>query len=111
MVAAGTNLSLLTPTVGVLQNLRIQLGRAVPLYFDSRSTVFVVSSDTSVKKSAWLIRRVDVLQEAVEHGSIQPIHISERDMAADPFTKYLSLHVWIRHMHFVLNRLGSLPGG
>ena len=109
MVAAGTNLSILTPTVGVLQNLRIQLGAAVPMYFDSKSTVYVISSDASVKKSAWLIRRVDVLAEAVAQGAVQPIHIPECDMAADPFTKYLTLHVWLRHMHFVLNKPGELP--
>ena len=81
-------------------------GRAVPLYFDSRSTVFVVSSDTSVKKSAWLIRRVDVLQEAVEHGSIQPIHISERDMAAD----HLGRVRGSRRLHFEgFHLLGLLP--
>ena len=29
---------------------------------------------------------------------IQPVHISERDMAADPLTKYLTHGVWARHM-------------
>ena len=53
-----------------------------------------MKSDTAVKKSVWLLRKVDVLQEAVQHGDIEPLVISERDMpsdmAADPFTKYLT---------------------
>ena len=109
VVAAGTNLAVLTPTVGVLQNLRIQLGRPVVFYVDSASTAFVVRSDTSVRKSAWLIRRVEVLQEACAEGFLQAQHIGEGDMCADPFTKYLVVGVWARHMHYLLNKVGDLP--
>ena len=49
-----------------------------------------------------------MLQEAVQHGDIEPHVISERDMAADPFTKYLTYEVWKRHMHYVLNFPGSI---
>ena len=55
-------------------------------------------------------RRIVVLQEAVELGEIVPIHISERDMLADIFTKYLKLHVWQRHMNYLLNDRISTPG-
>ena len=50
-----------------------------------------------------MARRVIVLHEGVGMCEIIPIHISERDMAADPFTKYLKLEVWGRHMRYVLN--------
>ena len=43
------------------------------------------------------------------HGIIEVHHIPERDMAADPFTKYLPYNVWARHMHYVLNLPGPLP--
>ena len=36
-------------------------------------------------------------------------HLTERDMAADPMTKYLTYGVWSRHMHYVLNKMGPLP--
>ena len=110
VVGAGTNFSLLVPVSGVLQELRIRQGKPVPFYLDSTTTVFVSTSDTAIKKSVWLIQRVAVLeQDGVTHGEIQPIHISEKDMAADPMTKYLTHGVWSRHMHYILNKNGPLP--
>ena len=50
-----------------------------------------------------------MLEDGVVHGDIEPIHISERDMVADPFTKYLIFAVWYRHMHYALNYYGMLP--
>ena len=58
---------------------------------------------------SWLIRRAAVLEDGVTHGMINPIHISEKDMVADPLTKYLPYDVWSRHMHNLLNKLGPLP--
>ena len=109
VVGGGTNFSLSLPVGGVLQELHIQLGASVPFYLDSSTTVFVASSDTAIKKSVWLIRRAEVLTEGVSEGEIKPIHISERDMCADPFTKYLPYAVWTRHVHYYLNRDGPVP--
>ena len=50
-----------------------------------------------------------MLEDGVMHELIAPIHISERDMVADPMTKYLPHAVWIRHVHYVLNKIGNLP--
>ena len=63
-----------------------------------------VWSDAAVKKSVWLSRRAAVLHEGTAAGEILPLHIGERDMAADPSTKYLTYAVWHRHMHYMLNR-------
>ena len=109
VVAAGTNFNLLTPVIGLLQELHVQCGAIVPFYLDSATTVFVAKSDTAVKKSVWVIRRAAVLEDGVVHNMIEPIHLTERDMAADPFTKYLTFEVWSRHMHYVLGRNGALP--
>jgi hypothetical protein len=109
ITAAGSNYNAMVPSAGVLQELHILCGARVPLYLDSASTVFVAKSDTAVKKSVWLIRRAAVLEDGVVHGELEPIHISERDMVADPFTKYLVYAVWIRHMHYALNYKGELP--
>ena len=103
VVAASTNLNLLVPVSGVLQEMRIRKGAKVMFYLDSKTTVFVAKSDTAIKKSVWLIRRAAVLEDGVANGEIEPIHISEKDMAADPFTKYLTRDVWLRHMAFALN--------
>jgi hypothetical protein len=109
VVGGGTNFSLVVPVNGVLQELRIRRGMATPFYLDSSTTVFVATSDTAIRKSIWLIRRVAVLEDGVTHGEIQPIHITERDMAADPYTKYLTYGVWARHMHYILNKMGAMP--
>ena len=92
-----------------MQEVRVRLGASVPFYLDSASTVFVAKSDTGIKKSIWLIRRVAVLEDGVVNNEIEPIHISEKDMVADPFTKYLPYHKWNRLMHYALNREGPLP--
>ena len=84
-------------------------GALVPFYLDSDTTVKVGKSDTAIKKSVWLIRRATVLEDCVVHKMIEIFHLTERDMVADPFTKYLTYGVWIRHMHYVLNLLGPLP--
>ena len=74
---------------GALQELSIRQGRATTTYFDSFSTVFVATSDVAPKKSVWLARRIKVINEIVEQGEIAPVHIGERDMAADSCTKYV----------------------
>ena len=91
------------------RELHILCGACVPFYLDSDTTVKVAKSDTAIKKSVWLIRRAAVLEDCVVHGIIDVYHISERDMVADPFTKYLPYNVWIRQMHYALNLPGPLP--
>ena len=54
-------------------------------------------------RHGWLKRRIVVLQDAVDLGEIVPIHISESNMVADIFTKYLKLVVWLRHVAYLLN--------
>ena len=110
VVSGGTNVNHVIPVNGVLQELSIRLGMATPYYLDSRSTTFVASTDIAVRKSVWLQRRADVLQEAVEYHEIRPIHISEADMVADHFTKYLPTSVYVRHKHYLLNLPGDPPG-
>ena len=70
--------------------------------------MFVSNSDSAVKKSVWLTRRVKVLSEVTAAGEVQTIHIPEANMVADPFTKYLPYAVWARHMRYALNT--NAPG-
>ena len=108
-VSAGTNVNLLVPIAGLLQEFSILQGALVPFYLDSDTTVKVGKSDSAIKKSVWLIRCAAVLEDCVVHKMIEIIHLTERDMAADPYTKYLTYGVWARHMHYVLNLPGPLP--
>ena len=109
VVGGGTNFSNVVPVNGLLQELHIRRGSITPFYLDSKTTVYVSMSDTAIKKSVWLIRRAAVLEDGVVYKEIKPIHISERDMVADPVTKYLTYPVWNRHMHYLQNRLGPVP--
>ena len=106
VVSAGTGYTIMCPIAGVLQELRIHLGLPVPFYLDSKSAVCVATSDTAVRKSAWLLRRVAVLEDGVKHGEITPLHINDPHMAADILTKYLPYPTWIRHTGYMIN----LPG-
>ena len=109
VVAGGTNLHHVYPVNGLLQELGVRLGMPTPFYLDSISTCFVASSDKAVKKSVWILRRIDCLTEGVEYDEIVPLHISEADMVADPCTKYLTYAVWIRHVHYMCNMSGDPP--
>ena len=102
-------LNLSIPISGVLQELGIQRGLPPPMYFDSATTVFVAKDDTAVKKSVWIIRRAKVLQEGVVYGEMVPVHILEKYMVADPFTKYLPFPVWSKHRAYLLNMRETLP--
>ena len=88
---------------GVLQELHIRCGDATPYYLDNTATLFVANDDAAAKKSVWLARRLTVLHEGVSCNEIEPIHIGESEMVADPFTKYLPYAVWVKHMNYLLN--------
>lgn len=83
--------------------------RAADQYLHSSAscTSLQLQRDVAIKKSAWLTRRALVLNEGVNQGEIVPMHISERDMLADPFTKYLVYAVWSRHMDYLCNRANA----
>lgn len=54
-------------------------------------------------------RRVAVLEQAVKHELVEPLHVSKQDMVADPYTKYLPLQVYQRLTHYANNYRGPLP--
>ena len=64
----------------------------------------MAEQDSAIKKSVWLRRRALVLQEGVELDDITIYHIHESCMVADPFTKYLTYHVWRRNIEYALGR-------
>jgi len=91
------------PVNGLLQEVHVRLGNVTPYYLDSKTTLFVANDDQAARKSVWLARRVAVVHEGVKFSEIEPHHVPERDMVADPFTKYLAHKVWSRHMDYLLN--------
>ena len=109
VVAAGNNLHAVVPQNGLLQEARVRQGKRTPYYLDSSTSVLVAKTDTAVKKTVWLQRRAVVLQEGVMFDEIEPLHIPEYNMVADPFTKYLTFAVWDRHMWYVQNEKRAQP--
>ena len=80
---------------------------AVPIYVDSESTLLCATSERSVKRSLWTIRRIIVMHEAVERKLADIIKIGEAHNLADLFTKYLKHKRWLEHITLLLNP--SLP--
>ena len=109
VLAAGTIMHKMVPLRGLLTEWRIPQELPTPLYIDSASTVFVAQSRGAVKKSAWIRRRAEVLQEAFDLGECMPIKIEEYNNIADPQTKYLTYKVWMRHLHYTHNLEGEPP--
>ena len=109
VLAAGTIMHKIVPIRGLLTEWRIAQERPTPIYIDSASTVFVAQSRGAVKKSAWIRRRAEVLQEAFDMGECDPIKIEEYNNIADPQTKYLTYKVWMRHLHYTHNLDGEPP--
>ena len=103
LTSGGTNVDQTVPLNGLLQELRIRLGKATPFYLDSSTSVFVSTNDKAAKKSIWMQRRAIVLQETVKFGEVRPIHIPDPLMVADAFTKYLTCSVYFRHMAYIHN--------
>lgn len=109
MAAAGTLHTCVIPINGILQEIGIRRGRPCPFLLDSGSVVFSITSDKSVRRSTWLLRRAAPLQEAEQTSQIAPLKVRERDQVADPYTKYLKLDVWLRHFHVICNAKGDPP--
>ena len=80
-----------------------------PVYIDSSSTTFVASNRAAPKKSTWVRRKSEELNECHELGESVPTKIDECDNFADPQTKYLTTKVWLRHLHYTHNISGEPP--
>ena len=69
----------------------------------ARGTIFVATNRSAPKKSTWVRRKTEELNECYEQGESDPQKIDECDNFADPQTKYLVGKVWARHLHYTHN--------
>ena len=97
------------PARGLLQEARVPQERATPIWIDSASTIFVATNRSAPKKSTWVRRKTEELNECYEQGESDPQKIDECDNFADPQTKYLVGKVWARHLHYTHNLEGEPP--
>ena len=109
VVAAGTCVNYGIPINDVFQEISVRLGEPTPFWLDSQSTLLMATSDVSVKRSAWISRRVDVIADAVKHNEIAPHKCGDPDMLADGDTKYIPTSKYIRMNHVKLNMDGDPP--
>ena len=109
ITAAATVMHRMIPVRGVLQEARVSQENATPIYIDSSSTTFVATNRAAPKKSTWVRRKSEELNECHELGESIPIKIDECDNFADPQTKYLTTKVWMRHLHYTHNMPGEPP--
>ena len=79
---------------GLLHELGILQLAGTPLNIDSQSAIYVATNESSVRRSVWIQRRVEVMQEASELGEIQPRKVDRALNRADIFTGYRTYRVW-----------------
>ena len=109
ITAAATVMHRVVPARGLLQEARVPQERATPIWIDSASTIFVATNRSAPKKSTWVRRKTEELNECYEQGESDPQKIDECDNFADPQTKYLVGKVWARHLHYTHNLEGEAP--
>ena len=66
--------------------------------------MYVASSNASVRRSAWITRRVKVLREGESEGEIKPMFTPGTEMVADVNTKYLGYAQWLKLVSIMLNK-------
>ena len=69
----------------------------------------MATNRSAPKKSTWVRRKTEELNECYEQGESDPQKIDECDNFADPQTKYLVGKVWARHLHYTHNLEGEPP--
>ena len=69
----------------------------------------MATNRSAPKKSTWVRRKTEELNECYEQGESDPQKIDECDNFADPQTKYLVGKVWARHLHYTHNLEGDAP--
>ena len=101
--AFSTAVGRLMPLAGMLHEMGVRQLTATPLLTDSSSSIFVATSEASVRRSVWTMRRAMHCQWAVDNDVVDPQHCPGDKNLADVNTKYLPLAAWQEHMRVILN--------
>ena len=91
------------PIRGFLHEVGVRQLAYTPLFIDSQTTVFVAQDLAGVKRSIWILRRINVIHEAVEMREILPVKIKGTLNPANALTKYVTHSEWQRYARYVLN--------
>jgi len=91
----------IVPKRGFLQECRIAQVEPTPLYVDSVGTVRTGSDESSVKKSVWVRRKTNVLNDAHSHGVVDYMKVDEADNVSDGASKPIKRAVHKRHRAYM----------
>ena len=84
-------LNKLVPIAGLFVELRLPSLRAIPVFVDSQSMIFVANDQAAVKRSVWILRRSAVLREFVDQHVVEFFKIGDPENVANLLTKPLTL--------------------
>ena len=99
----------LIPLQGLAQELGVPFdGSPLPAFCDNESTTAFALNATSIKRAAYILRRIWFVRQAIEAGYVVVSHLAGARMIADVLTKYLHGPDFWKHMIVLM---GGLPPG
>ena len=93
----------LIPEIELANELRIIQSDPCPIYCDSKTTVLISLEAASVRRSAFLLRKMLFMQECSSQLILKFYQIPEKDNIADEMTKYIVLAKWKAHLMYANN--------
>ena len=101
--AACTVVAKVLPIRGLLHELGVLQLEPTPCWIDSQSTIFCVNDATSMRRSSWLLGKIEFVHEAQELDHIRALKIAAEDNTADGKTKCIDVKTYWRHMTYTHN--------
>ena len=101
ITACGTMLNKLVPIAGLFAELRLPSLRAIPVFVDSQSMIFVANDQAAVKRSVWILRRSAVLREFVDQQVVEFFKVGDPENVANLLTKPLTLEKLNKYLSYL----------
>ena len=86
---------------GLMQELGVALDGPSPVWNDNESAVKMCADAGSLKRSAYILRRIHFVIELVRSGEFTIKHQPGKKMPADSLTKHLAATVQWLHYHYM----------
>ena len=70
---------------------------------DAQSVLFSSGGGSSVKRTPWLLQRIEAILGAVEDGDVKLMKIKGTANPVNSLTKYTAFPEWLRDIKFLVN--------